>query len=785
MTLKAKNILNSHWWDIWITLIALAAVSLVGARLWATEWTQDLYILVYLAFFASLTGLTLGYSRFSPLLSALFAIVYGLFITGWLFGTTVEMEMTWRDRILNYLGWRLQIAIQQFLAGSPLSDPILFMTVMAFLLWIIGVITSFILMRRGAVWAVVIPLGLTMLIISHYDQNLARNTRFLMSFLLLTLLVLGRMAFLRNKQKWRQEGIQTTTEINADLNKTLVILAVSLLVLAWIIPFTPQQVARYSELWETLTEPWERFTERLSDIFVADRAPTTTSSGFFGDSLDLGNGIPSSEDEVFSVEVISPPPPGYRNYWRTRSYDTYANQDWSTSPDLLKTQRFPDDPALPYPDWEGGEMAAFSFTADLRSTPNLYAPGLPTQVDRPVDTLTQILPEGQQDLVALLADPNWTEGETYEVTALVRLPTEADLRKSSTNYPEWTALYLQLPEDFSPEVAALASEIAAGEENPFDTAYAITRYLRINIEYSRTLPPVPTGADPMEWFLFDEMRGFCNYYATAQVLMLRSLGIPARIAVGYAEGEYDRLTDTYTVRRRDSHAWPEVYFVDYGWVIFEPTASIPAFILPAGSGALDGEGDRPAGEIPQMDDPLPTPETPPDQTIGSGEARVPVFRFRGSRVIWGIIIIFVLLLSFAALALIRPTTFRINIDPLPVLLERNMRRRGKSVPGWLQRWSQIAQMSAAEKAYRQVGHAIRFLGLPFNRAQTPAERAQTLLDLVPDARDPLQDIVNEYTLDQFSNHITNEERAKKAARQIRVLAFKAWFQMHIPLKARQ
>ena len=59
------------------------------------------------------------------------------------------------------------------------------------------------------------------------------------------------------------------------------------------------------------------------------------------------------------------------------------------------------------------------------------------------------------------------------------------------------------------------------------------------------------------------------------------------------------------------------------------------------------------------------------------------------------------------------------------------------------------------------------------------------MDLVPDARGPLQDIVNEYTLDQFSNHIINEERAKKAARQIRVLAFKAWFQMHIPLKARQ
>ena len=783
MTLKVKKLPVDRWWDLWMALLALAAVSLVGARLWATEWTQDLYILVYLAFFASLTGTALAASRFSAWLSALFAAVYGVFITGWLFGTTVEMEMTWRDRILNYLGWRLRIAIQQFLAGSSLSDPILFLTIMALLIWLIGVVTSFILIRKGAVWSAVIPLGLTMLIISHYDQDLARNTRFLMSFLLLTLLALGRIAFLRNKVNWRRQGIQTTTEIHADLNKTLVILALSLLVLAWIIPITPQGVALYSELWETLTEPWNRFTEQISDIFVLEQAPTTTSSGFFGESLGLGNGIPASEDEVFSVEVITPPPPGFRNYWRTRSYDTYADQNWSSSPGLLEIQRFPDDPPLSYPDWIGGETAAYSFTADLRSTSNLYAPGLPTNINRPMEALTQTLPEDQQDLVALLGDPNWTEGETYEVSSLVRLPTETELRESSPDYPVWTARYLQLPEDFSTEVADLAAEIAAGQDNAFDIAYAITRYLRINIEYSRTLPTVPAGADPMEWFLFDEMRGFCNYYATAQVLMLRSLGIPARMAVGYAQGDYDRLTDTYTVRRRDSHAWPEVYFVDFGWVIFEPTVSQPAFILPAGSGPLESE-DNQAGDIPLMDDLLPTPESSQDQAAGAVEESVPVFRFRGSRVIWGIIIIFVVLLGFAALVLIRPTYFRINIDPLPVLLERHLKKRGKPVPGWLQRWSRIAQMSAAEKAYRQVGQAIRLLGSPLNQAQTPAERAQALLDVIPDARDPLHDIVNEYTLDQFSNHIINEERAKKAARQIRALALKAWFHKRIPHKSR-
>ncbi len=783
MTLKVKNVKLDRWWDLWLALLALAAVSLVGARLWATEWTQDLYVLVYLAFFAALTGLALGVSRFPPWLSALFAAVYGVFITGWLFGATVEMEMTWRDRILNYLGWRLRIAIEQFLGGSQLSDPILFLAVMALVLWVIGVTTAFILIREGAVWPALIPLGVTILIISHYDQQLARNTRFLMSFLLLTMLVLGRMAFLRSKHEWRQEGIQTTTEIHADLSKTLVVLTLSLLVLAWLIPITPQQISRYSELWETLTEPWERFTEQISDIFVVDQAPTTITSGFFGDSLDLGSGIPASEDTVFTVEVLSPPPPGYRNYWRTRSYDTYDGQDWTSSPGLIETQLFPDDDSLPYPEWEGGAAAAYSFTADLRSTPNLYAPGLPIQVNRPVEALTQILPGEQRDLVALLADPNWTEGETYAVSSLVSLPTEADLRESGTDYPEWTERYLQLPEDFSSAVAGLAQEISAGEDNPFDSAYAITRYLRINIEYSRTLPPVPAGADPMEWFLFDEMRGFCNYYATAQVLMLRSLGIPARIAVGFALGEVDAQGQTYTVRRRDSHAWPEVYFPEYGWVIFEPTASIPAYILPAGAGPLEGEGQT--GEIPQMDDPLLTPEAPAGDSLETTNETTPLYRFRGSRVIWGMVILFLVLLSLTALVLIHPTAFQINIDPLPVLLERSLNKGGKTVPGWLQRWSRLAQMSAAEKAYRQVGRALKMLGKPLNPAQTPAERAHALLEMLPEAEAPLQEIVNEYTLDQFSNHIINEERARKAARQIRKLTWNTWLQKLNPLNARQ
>lgn len=771
---KISKTEDQRWFDPWMALIVLSVITLVAVRLWATEWTGDLYVLVYITFFGGLSGIALGYSRFSPLISALFSTVYGTFTIGWLFGTTVEPTLSWYDRILNVLGWRLQIAIQQFAAGKALTDPILFLALMAVLLWVLGSISAFILIREGSVWSAFIPLGITLLVVSQYDQNLARNSRYLLTFLFLLLLALGRIQFLRNKQTWENEGIYTTTETHADLNKSLLVVTCVLLILAWIIPVTPQGISRYSRFWENLTEPWERFTEQISDIFVLESGPTTSAAGFFGESMGLGSGTPASEAVIFTVEVTSAPPVNYRNYWRARSYDRYVDADWSTSPGLVEYQLFPNSFDLVYPDWLSTQPASYLFTIITDRMDNLYFVGEPTAVSRPAEALAQPLPESTSDLIALLPDPVFIEGDTYSLDANVRLPTEAELRSTSTDYPEWLDRYLQLPEDFSPEVAALADRITDDLDHPFGQAAAITRYLRINIEYSRTIPPVPPGADPIEWFLFEEKKGFCNYYATAQVLMLRSLGIPARMSVGYAEGEFDPETDTYTVRRRDSHAWPEVYFMDYGWVAFEPTTSQPAVILPLGLQPIDEDRlPQVPGEIPQMDDAPGLQDGALDGA--SGDLSTPPEtqrRFEGSQIIWTILTIFMVGLVIALLVIIRPNFFRIKMLPLPVVLESALLKRGKSVPDWLHRWRLMAQMSVAQRAYRQLERSIKLLRHPVKPSDTPAERAQVLIQLLPDAQQHVLEILNEYHLDQFSNHIINEERAKKAGRLLIGMALK-------------
>jgi len=770
MTVKMKELTAERWWDVWIAILAMGVVIMVSGRLWVTEWTADLYIIVYLTFFAGLTGLGLGFSQFSPLSSALISAYYGLFSIGWLLGTTIFNEIPWRERILNHVGWRLRLSIEQFNAGQAVTDPILFLTIMAILLWIMSSTATFILVRQGSVWPVLVPLGITLLVISHYDQELARNTRFLMTFIFFTLVIVGRMNFLHQRKKWRQEGIQTTPETHADLTRILIIIALVLVILAWIIPITPQQMTRYTQWWQRITEPWDRFRESFADILVLETATETTVTSFFGETLGLGSGTPISEEIVFTVQVDTSPPAGYRNYWFTRSYDLYEGSVWSSAPGLTRTLRFPEDFSIPYPLWEGEQPASYTFTSQASRLANLYATGAPTWVSRPVETITQTLSttgedqELTEDLVALLANPELFFSETYQVETLVSVPTASDLRGTSIDYPTWLDRYLQLPDDFSPRVASLASSITNSEDHPYDKAMDITRYLRINIQYARTIPPVPANADPIEWFLFDEQTGFCNYYATAQVLMLRSLGIPTRFVVGYAQGDYEQQTRTYTVRKQDSHAWPEVYFIDYGWMPFEPTVDQPALIRPVGIDRTDQDN-----LLPEREDWLDDMSLD-DQGELEAESEQILRRFEGSLIVWVMLgaVLFVLLAGTFVMQ--RPELFKIDIDPLPVLIKRLLEKHGRRVPNWLRRWSDLASMSAAERAYRHLCRSIKIMGQPLNPSHTPSERARVLTKLIPQAYQPALEIVSEYNLDKFSTHYINEVSARAAGRRVLGLA---------------
>ena len=166
----------------------------------------------------------------------------------------------------------------------------------------------------------------------------------------------------------------------------------------------------------------------------------------------------------------------------------------------------------------------------------------------------------------------------YETVGSISTATPSMLRNAGTSYPQHvTDRHLQLPNDFPETVRKLAKELAREQGNPYDKAEAIRRHL-LSLPYNLEITIPEPGKDWVEHFLLVERSGYCQYYASAMITMLRTLGIPARLVVGFAPGILDEKRDRWIVQANHYHAWPEIYFPEYGWVEFEPT---PANVQPA------------------------------------------------------------------------------------------------------------------------------------------------------------------------------------------------------------
>jgi protein-glutamine gamma-glutamyltransferase len=165
----------------------------------------------------------------------------------------------------------------------------------------------------------------------------------------------------------------------------------------------------------------------------------------------------------------------------------------------------------------------------------------------------------------------------YTIVSDVGLPSEDELRADQPNVSSDSLRYLyqtyaKPPTNLDPRVKELAREITRGKLTAYDKAKAIENYLRTEFAYNLDLKPAM--GEPLSDFLFETREGHCEYFASAMAVMLRTLSIPARIVNGFQMGEYNDVSNLYTVRESDAHSWVEVYFPQSGaWVEFDPTPS--------------------------------------------------------------------------------------------------------------------------------------------------------------------------------------------------------------------
>jgi transglutaminase-like putative cysteine protease len=329
----------------------------------------------------------------------------------------------------------------------------------------------------------------------------------------------------------------------------------------------------------------------------------------------------------------------------------------------------------------------------------------------------------QMDTLSVRTTVPISAGDSYHATISVSTATESDLLAAGTGYPDSILdRYLQLPDTMPSRVVDLAQELTKGIETPYEKAMAICDYLR-TLEYTLDIEAPPDGTDGVDYFLFELQKGYCQYFASAMTVLLRTSGVPSRMVAGYGPGElteqyglgdmmghppraWQDWQDTFVVR--NSHSWNEVFFPGYGWIPFEPTPVRPPITR--------GEFGFPPQDVEDIDDPIVKPDG-----VETGS----------------------------------PWNVRLLGIPLGLALFGAIM--------WLGWRRLLGEVSEPRVAYARIGYLAALSGVGPRENLTPQEYGRKLAAAVPEMSPALDKIVYTYVRVSYSKHnLTSEDRSNIA-----------------------
>ncbi|MHB8677637.1 MAG: transglutaminase TgpA family protein [Candidatus Acidiferrales bacterium] len=332
-----------------------------------------------------------------------------------------------------------------------------------------------------------------------------------------------------------------------------------------------------------------RFTAGYMSAF--NLQPTLMTG--FTDSVALGEigVIKQSHAVVMRIRVQGDPARAMEIHWRGMVLTNFDGRRWFTSPATPSTIVLPDESGAyqlnpaPLPA-NSFYLLRYTVLMEPIATDAIFLAANPatvwgrfgpnsSQFDRASVRNYLIV-----DQTGSVLNPFHNAGAMhYDAASRIPLIPPQKLREAGTVYPpEISATYLQLPK-LDPRIKLLAEQITAHAPTPYDKAANIELYLRTRFGYTLDLSDM-NHRDPLAYFLFVKRAGHCEYFASAMVVMLRALGIPARYVTGFLPGEYNDLAHDYIIRASDAHSWVEAYFPGYGWITFDPT--------PPGNGKHNG-----------------------------------------------------------------------------------------------------------------------------------------------------------------------------------------------------
>jgi len=294
----------------------------------------------------------------------------------------------------------------------------------------------------------------------------------------------------------------------------------------------------------------------------------------FSEEVDLGaiGSVKRDPTVVMRIQPSRPLPALEGIYWRGMVFDTYDGRSWRNSFGIGRELSSEGTGVfnLGYRKYPERTITQEVILEPL-DTAVLFGVPDPIQVSGRFNALRV----NEMNAVSLPFVP--ATRIDYIFTSMLPALSSPDVDARTFSYSRSSARpYLQMPEG-SGRIGRLAHEIldqAPSAVTVLQQITAIEKYLESNYRYTLDVPPTSSGM-PIEDFLFRQKAGFCEHYATAMTLLLRSLGIPARFVTGFLPGEWNEFGKYYTVRQSNAHAWVEVWFPQSGWIPFDPTPSVP------------------------------------------------------------------------------------------------------------------------------------------------------------------------------------------------------------------
>lgn len=476
------------------------------------------------------------------------------------------------DNTAAILVQRSQAWMKALAAGNPAFDPLAANLVWNAVVWIVACWAGWMLETFGNAFLAVLPALLLSLGTLSSGQRMVPGLYLLLG---LTLLLLGVEKQERRQRDWNADGSAYPAHKGRQIINSALLISVMLVLLsAGLSSLSAERIRHWiDELRKPVPQQKSNLAQSLGivpagtippDPFKAVRSP-----GLPRDHL-IGSGPELSGRVVMTVKVADLPDLSQGGqplplYWRGFTYDIYTGQGWSSSetsssPVAVNAAMEADhamDHLLIQED--------FSPVEDLGGT--IYASGEPVRVNIP----SEIAWRSPGDLFGLQSET----ASAYEVFSLIPIVDAEELRRAGETYPDWVVKrFLSLQPDVPERVKSLALRLTASAITPYDRAVAIENYLR-TYPYTLDVPFPPPQRDVTDYFLFDLKKGYCDYFATAMVVLARASGIPARLAIGYASGTYNLNSKRFIVTEADAHSWAEVYFPEIGWVPVEATPSRP------------------------------------------------------------------------------------------------------------------------------------------------------------------------------------------------------------------